>query len=204
VRVPDRLSREEIWAIAEEFRNHYVKPTTTIPVPIEDIIEFDLGIPIIPLPGLMQQADIDGFLSNDLKTIYIDNDVCNNTKWGKRYRFTCAHEIGHLVIHRDIIKDCNFQNANEWKKFRNEFPEDLLSRFEFQAYEFAGRLLVPLDKLIGKLDNLQPKINKFRAQVDDIDLLIEGVSKTICEDFDVSYKVIVKRIEMERLLGFFS
>ncbi len=67
---PRIISWEEIRKKAELFRSQYVKPTDLVPVPIEDIVEFDLGITPWPKKGLLQKIDVDGFLSKDLKYIF--------------------------------------------------------------------------------------------------------------------------------------
>lgn len=67
--------------------NHH--PAGTIPVPIEEIIEFQLSIDIVPMPGLHTLIETDGFITSDLKEIYVDELVY--TKWPNRYRFTLAH-----------------------------------------------------------------------------------------------------------------
>ncbi|MBN1348524.1 hypothetical protein JXJ21_03880 [candidate division KSB1 bacterium] len=60
---------------AEEFRQQYVHPVDLVPVPIEEILEFDLGIAPWLIDGLLQKLDVDGFLSNDLQTLFIDKTV---------------------------------------------------------------------------------------------------------------------------------
>jgi Zn-dependent peptidase ImmA (M78 family) len=199
MREPDRLKKETIWSIAEEFRKQYVKPISKIPIPIEEILEFDLGLSVITLLGLMQKADIDAFLSNNLKSIYVDTDMYQNPKWERRLRFTYAHEIGHFILHKDIIKETKFADSNDWKKFRIEFPDDLLSWFEYQAYEFAGRLLVPVDILSIKLEKLRPMALDYLKKYDNTELLLEAISRKICDDFGVSDQVIKKRIKIEGL-----
>ena len=62
---PERMKWNEIREKAEDFRTKYVSPPDMIPVPIEDIVEFELGISPWPINGLLQKIDIDGFLSND-------------------------------------------------------------------------------------------------------------------------------------------
>jgi len=150
---PRKLRWEEIREKAEEFRKKYVNPPDSIPVPIEEILEFDLGIIPWSKKGLLQEIDIDGFLSNDLKYLFVDADIYNNPRQENRLRFTYAHEIGHLVLHKEEIQSCEFRTAEDWIRFREEMSEDNLLWFEQQAYEFAGRLLVPLDQLKLALEN---------------------------------------------------
>ncbi|MGE5300409.1 MAG: hypothetical protein ACM3MB_05535, partial [Acidobacteriota bacterium] len=54
---------------ADEFlRKHH--PSGDIPVPIEEIAEFDFGINIVPVLGLQREFEVEGFTSGDLQNIY--------------------------------------------------------------------------------------------------------------------------------------
>jgi hypothetical protein len=53
--IPDR-SYAELRDIAEHFLVEY-HPDGSIPVPVEEIIEFQLGLNIIPMPGLRRFFD---------------------------------------------------------------------------------------------------------------------------------------------------
>lgn len=198
---PKKLSWEEIREKAEEFRRKYVKPPNLIPVPIEEILEFDLAIIPWPKKGLLQEIDIDGFLSNDLKYLFVDADIYDDPRQENRLRFTFAHEIGHFVLHKKEIQSCEFRTEEDWIHFREDMSEDDLFWFEQQAYEFAGRLLVPLDQLKLELENKKDKIKLFRDTYgsDDDDLLIQAISRVICGKFGVSEGVIRRRIKSEKI-----
>jgi len=79
--------------------------------------------------------------------------------------------------------------------------EDDLFWFEQQAYEFAGRLLVPVDQLNRELGKNKAKIRKFIDVYgrDNDDLLIQAISRVICSKFGVSEGVIKRRIRSERI-----
>jgi len=114
------LAYNEIADIAETFLAEYY-PNRTIPIPIEDIIDIKLNIDIIPLPGIQQVCEVDGFSSLDFSAIYIDDFVYNNRKY--RFRFTLAHEIGHYYMHRDKFSKIQIDPDNvieSWKKFINK------------------------------------------------------------------------------------
>jgi len=196
---PRRLLKEEIWEEAENFRKNYVVPTYLIPVPIEKIVEINLRISVHPKQDLKASADIDGFISNDLRTIYVDAGMYADERYDRRIRFTYAHEIGHLVLHSADIQSCKFQSENDWFQFRENLQEVSLSRFEWQAYEFAGRLLVPVNILIDKLELLKPKIRQYLEKYEDKDMLIDSISSFLCKDFEVSDEVIQRRIKNENL-----
>ena len=179
----------------------FVKPPDKIPVPIIDIVELQLGITPVPVPYLLKSIDVDGFLSNDLKFIYVDQDIYFDERFVNRLRFTFAHEVGHLVLHKNEIKQCNFRNENEWLHFREDMLEDDLFHFEQQAYEFAGRLLVPLDSLKEEIVRLKDKIDQFRSAFGDNndEILKESISRIICSKYRVSEGVILRRIRNEKI-----
>jgi Zn-dependent peptidase ImmA (M78 family) len=87
------LSYEQIRERADDFLKAH-NPQMIIPVPIENIAEFSMGINIIPIPGLQKLIDVEGFISSDFSSITVDQFVMEERE--TRYRFTIAHEIGHL------------------------------------------------------------------------------------------------------------
>ncbi len=198
---PRKLSYDFIRAQAEKFRQKYVEPINKIPVPIIEIVEIQLQITPIPIPGLLYQIDVDGFLSNDLENLYIDQSIYDDDRYENRLRFTYAHELGHLILHREEIQQCKFRNADDWIDFREEMQENDLFFFEQQAYEFAGRLLVPRDVLIEEIFYLKDQIDQFRSNVGDNndEMIKEAISRIICDKFKVSEGVISRRIRNEKI-----
>ena len=202
---PARLSRDEIWSIAERFREENIF-NDTIPVNIEVVMQSTLGIHPIPTENLRRDCTLDGFISLDFKYIYVDEFQYSSDNYYKRVRFTMAHEIGHRVLHRDIIEKINFESEDEWKKFRMNLREESLLGFEWQASEFAGRLLVPLNKLVIEFKAARNEILKsnasWRASKIDNDELFSSVAPLIAPKFDVSTDVIEKRLDKENIMKF--
>ncbi len=97
---PPRLKWDFIRLKAEAFRRDYVNPIDLVPVPIIEIVEFDLGILPIPKADLKRSIDIDGFLTRDLKNICIDLDVYEDERQIKRLdNVTSAHlKIGFIFM----------------------------------------------------------------------------------------------------------
>ncbi|MCK4431081.1 MAG: ImmA/IrrE family metallo-endopeptidase [Candidatus Aminicenantes bacterium] len=200
---PPRLTWEFIREKAEEFRNLYVKPTNLVPVPILEIVESDLQLEVIPIDGLLENIDIDGFLTSDLQRICIDNKLYFDERQENRLRFTFAHEVGHLILHRDEIQKCDFRTPKDWLHFREDFLEEDLNWFEQHAYEFAGRLLVPKNILEEELGHLHSKIESIRRKYTDRDeVIIDAISRIISPKFQVSPAVIQRRIRSEKLWQF--
>jgi len=69
--VPAKLTMSEVRDIAERFRSEYIF-NDSIPVDIERIIESTMGICIIPVKSLQHDCDMEGFISRDFKSIYLD------------------------------------------------------------------------------------------------------------------------------------
>ena len=94
------LSPREIRSKAGGFLEQ-THPTGAIPVPIEIMVE-RLGVDIVPLPELQANYDIDGTISSDATALYVDEWVSQHR--ANRYRFTLAHEIGHVVLHSPLFE----------------------------------------------------------------------------------------------------
>lgn len=102
-------SHQDLEKQAEAFLARYV-PERVIPVPIEEIIEVDLGIDITPIPGFARRFGVEGYISNDMQMLIVDEETMKRNPG--RYRFTIAHEISHLLLHADFI--------------RQEFPRNVM------------------------------------------------------------------------------
>ena len=79
-----------------------------IPVDIEMIVESDLAIRPIPVHGLMDGFSIDGFTCKDFTSIYVDQDIFWKSE--QRYRFTLAHEVGHCILHREVLAEAEIES----------------------------------------------------------------------------------------------
>jgi len=197
---PPRLTWPQVREKADEFRARHVDPVDLLPVPIIEIVEIELRLTPIPVFRLLEEVDIDGFLTKDLKSICIDQDVYENPRKENRLRFTFAHEVGHLVLHEKEIQLCRFRTSTDWMRFRDDFEEEDLLWFEQQAYEFAGRLLVPRRPLIEEIERLTPKIEDFRRRGgSDDEQIIQAISRSVCKRFAVSADVVARRIKSEKL-----
>ncbi|TKD67324.1 ImmA/IrrE family metallo-endopeptidase [Flavobacterium sp. ASW18X] len=203
---PERLRFEDIRDRAEKFRlgKHYA---SSFPINIEEVIEFDLGLEIIPVPTLKQRIGVEAFLSNDLRSIWVDKTEYEST-YNKRLQFTLAEEVGHFVLHRDIyVQGVKFEREGDFIKAVLGMNQDDVTWIDRQAREFAGRLLVPKDYLESYIKKNIEKINSALENLaDDEDytgLIIENFSKKVCADFNVSWEVIKNRIRKEGFTKYF-
>lgn len=139
------LSKESIRNSAREFVCRYPR-AALIPVDIEKIIAIDLEIEIVPETNL-RSSGIDAYVTRDFQTIVVDAEHYSDDKYYSRIKFSLAHELGHLILHKDFFM-ANSGATEEWFEFMNNLPDDQYSFLEFHANEFAAALLVPADKLI--------------------------------------------------------
>jgi Zn-dependent peptidase ImmA (M78 family) len=193
------LSKGDIKKRATQFLvENY--PQKDFPVPVDLIAEEKLGIDIVPTVNLQQDFDIEAFLGNDCRTIYIDSTIYNGVE--TRYRFSVAHELGHYYLHRQFYRDIHFDSIEEWIKVYDEMDDDFHSRIEFQAYTFAGFILIPDPHLGGlfteQLAGLSKHIEIAKQQGIDrncyMEYVIDKVAIKLAPLFNVSHSCMVKRI----------
>ncbi len=198
---PDKLSFTEIRMLADEFRNKYC-PDNEFPVPIEEIVEFDLGIEIRPIDELRNRTDLDAIISTKRKIIFVEKTLMENHRFLFRYRFALAHEIGHFVLHKSKMNDINFGSVEEWIEFRSRFDDNDLMWFERQAMEFGGRLMVPYDILVAEVTPLKDKIQSYYDSYPDggYEVIADFMASAIHKRFEVSADVVKRRILNEQLI----
>ncbi len=158
-----------------------------------------MGLDIIPVKGLDK---IEAFLSINTKCIRVNHNTYMDERYESRLRFSFAHEIGHFSLHRNIISKMRFDSADEYHDFIINFPENEYSRFEYQANEFGGRLLVPYERLKDEVNKIHDTIiNKKLTKLlkEYPEQMLASVCPMLCKPFGVSEQVVKIRVEREAL-----
>ncbi len=197
----DYRSNEDIHAWADDFRAMF-STASVPPIDVIYIAEIELGLEIIPTPHLFSEIGMDAALAPDLETVYVDEE--SYLKWEagqhwieKRLRFSFAHELGHRVLHGDLIKESKFQTLEDFKRWAGSAEN--YRRAEYQADEFAGRLLVPVDILKTEYDRYQAEAEKYDPNWRGIEGIREHMAKKIAPRFGVNHQVIEVRFDHEGL-----
>jgi len=197
------LEIDDLRRRAEDFLRQK-HPGGELPVPVELIVE-RMGIDIVPVPDFRRLMDLEACTSADLSTIRVDKYVYEQID--RRYRYTLAHELGHMVLHPQIFaelrEDIHAQDA--WIELIRGIPANIQSRLEWQAYTFAGLFLVPTKPLLARYEAVIPGV---RADVRRAKA--KGIRRTawaepawcnlcelVAEPFNVSSQVIQKRLDSE-------
>jgi Zn-dependent peptidase ImmA (M78 family) len=202
-------SFDSIRKKADQARATYAKNPNAIPVDIDSIVEFGYRLAVRPLKNLKSSLDMEGMLSKDRTTIFVDNDTYTDDRFYARHRFTLAHEIGHYELHREFYINANFSTPDEWMELLQSIDPAELEWCERHADEFAGRLLVPIEALNAEVDTLRPELKKLEEMArdkgfNDTDEIQKRkaifIGQKIARKFDVSPQVIQIRIRLEKII----
>ena len=195
------LRLEDIWDCAEDVRNRYWS-AGKLPVNVETIVEFKLKLAIDPEHNLMQTMDMEAYLRSDLTGIVVDHDHYMDEKFANRMRFSFAHELDHFFLHKDFYTMIVFESAEEWKEILLSLPDTEYRYFEYQANEFAGRLLVPRKDLVQEIEKSVETLkrnNMLEYLKGDPYAVLSGITPRLARIFGVSSDVIEKRVDREKL-----
>lgn len=202
------IPTDKIALAAEEFLEEHGHHNI-VPVDIEILIEKNLDIHIVPKLDLQRRYDIEGFTLSDWSEIWIDQRIYLDVE--TRCRFTLAHEVGHYILHKEILDDAitkaNVHDIDSWVDFIIGMEPCIYSRFEQQSYIFAGMLLVPRRKLLESfnqhLSSITDMIREAQSvgvsRSDYISSAIDRICTLIAPEFNVSIGVISRRIQTDEL-----
>lgn len=167
-----------------------------LPIPIEWIIESDLGLHIHSLPNLYRIFGQNGFLGRERKVIYIDEYQYDN--FVEKLRFTLAHEVGHFIMHESLYEGLSFNSQQEYIEWLHSRPRNELGWFETQANWFAGQLLVPTEPLkehcVNLLESNRDQFSKGKYLSHEF---WSYASNELAEPFEVNPIVVEIRIRQE-------
>lgn len=174
------VSDYEIKRKADSFREKYWGKK--IPVKIETIIEIKLKIKIIPIPNLFKLCSIDGQISSDFSSIWVDEDsyLYDGTN---RLNFSLAHELGHYVLHKDLFSSFGIKSIEDAVAFINNVPEKPYSFIETQANKFASNLLLPREPLAGTRKEI---VGQYKLEDVSDKAVNSYIADSIAKKFEVS------------------
>ena len=192
--------KERIWQEADRLRATH-PAGRSLPVKVLDLAEFDLGLDLVPADGLREQLDIEALLMGDLRSILVDRHAFMSPRLEYRLRFSVAHEIGHFILHRDIYGGLKHATAKEWFDYISAIPDVEYGWVEWQAYEFAGRLLVPPEPLKKAFETAikSAKVAGYSDWLAADEAALDYIATRIAPKFGVSTEVIAKRLRAEKL-----
>lgn len=191
---PKSYSTAQIAEMAAEFRSRYA-PNVRGALDIEAILEHDLGLTIIPRPELSRMTGKKAWLSCNGLLIYVDEGLmCGSYE---EYRFTMAHEGAHAVLHDELLPGRILRSASEFWAYHDRLSERDNYFLEWQAREWAGRVLVPSGELKEVFEGaVQRAFQVFGRRVGPMSFYVE---QEVAQHFGVTGACAHVRISKERL-----
>lgn len=187
-----RLSYNRIGYLATEFLKNY-HPAFSLPIPIEEIAEQKLNLKIVEKINLKKEYDVEGFLASDFATILLDLKMYLD--YENRTRFTIAHEIGHLILHKEVFKELNINSVEKLNDLSIKLTNDEYRWLEYQAYSFASHVLVPKELLINELKNKVERVPNLEAPE-----ILAPIFQDLLNTFQVSGEVMLRRLQKEKIV----
>lgn len=92
-------------------------------------------------------AGIAGNINLANNTITVSTNI---TEGSPHWRFTIAHEIGHIILHSIVLKlsDISYIKENTHNNWGTKFSKSDIERIEYQANLFAIALLMPKEEFM--------------------------------------------------------
>lgn len=125
-----------------------------LPVPVDEIAS-KLGATVVYEP---MDRGVSGLLVREDDSVVIG---VNATHPPVRQRFSVAHEIGHLVLHRGRPMVVDHVRLN----LRDERSSAATDLEEIQANAFAAELLMPKDLVLRELRDVDPSRSSSEANL---------------------------------------
>ena len=131
------LKAMDLVEIFQALAGYKVKP----PIPVEDIIERSLGLRLLyeDLEKVLGSNDVLGATFVESRVISVNERLFEHSSEG-RLVFTCAHEVGHWVLHRRYVDVQGRRSKGKAIVCRLSHAK---APIEWQADYFAACLLMP-------------------------------------------------------------
>jgi hypothetical protein len=159
------MTNAEIWDRVEKLRAEYESlKAETIPLDLISFVELDLRLDLIPYDRLKDDFGADAAILADFSGFYIDGEIFDRIDLVRgaqlnRLRFSIAHELGHLFLHREVFEAAGISSSEHLLDWLNEH-DGRKYELEREANEFAGRLLVPMEILKDCFEKMLPLMDQ--------------------------------------------
>lgn len=158
------MTNAEVWKKVEDLRaKHEILMADKIPLDLISFVELELRMDLIPYDLLKADFGADAAILADFSGLYIDGEIFDQIDLVRgaqlnRLRFSIAHELGHLFLHRELFEAAAITTNEHFLDWLNEHNGRKYD-FEREANEFAGRLLVPVELLRECFEKMLPAMD---------------------------------------------
>ena len=116
-----------------------------------------------------------------------------------RYRFSLAHEVGHLLLHSDLYREVQLRSFEDWLSFQDTLDPDLRDSLEWQARSLAGRILVPTDPLAREAQAVLEAVKERLPKGVKTEMLFGRLAIPLGDTFNVHEEVVRIRLAGDRI-----
>ena len=114
------------------------------------------------------------------------------------YRFTLAEEIGHIILHAEVIDEVDSEEKVgellEWEGYHN---------MDYQAKRFGAAILMPPAHITRSAERIYPKLVEV-AKFRDFDAVKDWLASTMSKEFQVSQQAMTNRLSHAYPMGIYN
>lgn len=187
---PPTYTVAELEDKASALLSEILGPEFDIPVDIDLLAERLEGVTLDYTRGLREHHSLDGMVLRDADTgelfIYVDEWLADHNP--NRYRMTVAEEVGHIVLHRELV-----DAISDVASFREMQQHPLFRQIERNAKRFAAAILMPGSAVVQRAQATYPRLVKV-AGFGDIGAIQKYLASQLAKDFEVSAETMRYRL----------
>jgi len=157
-------------------------------VDIERLLEAH-GVKLVTFQDLARQWKTYAFIDTKSRFVFVDAELMDDVFEAKKYRFTLAEELAHLLIHTGLFAGCDNMEAR--MAIEEAIGEERNDRLEHNAKALASMILMPEQSV---RDFVEGAIPKFTDAQDNV--LIEQLVNAMSHEFDVNFKPAKRRLKV--------
>ena len=155
---------------------------------IESFITGKHGLIIDVHYHLKANHDTWAYMLINSNRIFVDNQLIDNDRLEKKFRFTIGEEFAHYLIHRDVFAGCSTLEKRNRRYF--SFSEIERKYIENNARALAAALLMPKGMVEDRVSQMLNGIETYSENI------IDTLAQQIAHDFDVNFTAARSRLKM--------
>lgn len=187
---PPTYSVAQIERKAHDFLQARLGHNVQIPIDVEILLERMDGVVLDVWPKLREGHGVAGMVLRDLDSgellIHIDDWIADNVpNW---YRSTVAEELGHIVLHRQMI-----DQVTEYAQFRELQNHGRWYEMERNVKRFGAAILMPAGHVIKQAASVYPRLVSV-AGYDNVPAIMKYMAYQLSKTFEVSQETMRYRL----------
>jgi Zn-dependent peptidase ImmA (M78 family) len=157
-------------------------------VDIERLLMEGFGVRLVAFQDLARQWKTYAFTDTTGRFVFVDADLMDDVRQAKKYRFTLAEELAHLLIHTGVFAGC--KTIEQRMAIEESLNDVRRERMEHNAKALAGMLLMPEPSVRQFVETELPKHTDEHGHV-----LVDDVANAISHAFDVNFTPAKRRLK---------